>query len=122
MIPPLEKLFNNRYQDQLRESIRNFNIDQINLDTNELIAIKTRIIRIPFCCEIAEIFFLAKNNPSIPRLQKLFFDAQYFFDGRTSNGASIHMRPYYMMLLHPYILQVETLKSSQLFVYPFIPL
>jgi serine/threonine protein kinase len=41
----LEKLFNNRDQDQLRESIRNFNIDQINLDTNKINPLFVRILK-----------------------------------------------------------------------------
>ena len=41
----LEKLFNNRYQDQLRESIRNFNIDQINLDTNKINPLFVKILK-----------------------------------------------------------------------------
>ncbi len=41
----LKKLFNNRDQDQLRESIRNFSIDQINLDTNKINSNFIRILK-----------------------------------------------------------------------------
>ena len=39
----LEKLFNNRDPDKLRDSIRKFNIDELKLDTNK---IKPNFIRI----------------------------------------------------------------------------
>ena len=66
---------------------------QINLNANGLIAIPPGLFEFPSAKSLK--YSLAKN-PSIPGLQKLSFDARYFFDRRTSNGAlNLETRFYY---------------------------